>query len=521
MHSVADISDPLSHGVIGDGLLSVNEAIQLHNRTLLPSQLSLAEQAQLSGAGSDISWINIDASWTPTITVERDFDVILDFPHGCLIQAFNGEAEIDFRGPALLHGFRSVSNFCNWRNLILRGGNYGIDLQQTDASFGGTVLDNVQFDGQTQFGFAVSGLTTNGYGRVLFDRCKFANMPAAIRCDESGSGRTTVLVGFDIDIRAVMSGIDLLLGSGGAALVQFDRVVIAASGTAVDLRRATLGDRPLTLAITHLRADANRCVRIAGSVAGTTTIDAHMLDLTAAVGGTSLELGPLGTSFAGQIEDTSLRGPVVVAAGTGSSPVLLSNLRMSNGSVTLGSSGASIQVRATRFDNCAVSTLGSSAVAADDSCFLGGTIQGGSAASPLQVQNSFVGAAVGPHVVASSSIAAAQLGSSQITPQVATTGTVLSLSADLPAGYFGLFVIGPTLEAPLYVSPDLHVFLDLANSITVPGVVFGLQSLMVTVPNDPVFWNTDWVVQMAALAGAGVPGSALHVPPGQRFVILP
>ena len=36
------------------------------------------------------------------------------------------------------HGFRATSNYDNWRNLILQGGNYHIDLVQTDASFGGT-----------------------------------------------------------------------------------------------------------------------------------------------------------------------------------------------------------------------------------------------------------------------------------------------------------------------------------------------------------------------------------------------
>nr|MBP8301503.1 hypothetical protein [Planctomycetota bacterium] len=46
-HAVADVTDPLSHGVLGDGLLSLNEAIQLHNGTLLWSQLSAAEQSEI------------------------------------------------------------------------------------------------------------------------------------------------------------------------------------------------------------------------------------------------------------------------------------------------------------------------------------------------------------------------------------------------------------------------------------------------------------------------------------------
>jgi hypothetical protein len=62
-HAIAFVNDPLSHGTLGDGLLSLNEAILLHNGTLLPSQLSAAEAAQLSlipgtGNTSDVTWIS-------------------------------------------------------------------------------------------------------------------------------------------------------------------------------------------------------------------------------------------------------------------------------------------------------------------------------------------------------------------------------------------------------------------------------------------------------------------------------
>ena len=518
VHSVADVSDPLSHGVVGDGLLSVNEAIQLHNRTLLTSQLSLAEQAQLSGAGADISWINIDASWTPTITVERDFDVIVDLPHGCLIQAFNGEAEFDFRGAGVLHGFRAQSNFCNWRNLILTGGRYGIDLQQTDASFGGTVVDNVRFDGQSQWAFAVSGLTANGYGRVLFDRCRFSNTPTAIRCDESGPLRTTVLVAFNTEIAGVATGMDVVLGSGGAALLQLDRVVVSATGTAIDVRRSIGGDRPLSLAITHLRANAAQCLRLQGSPTGASVLDLHMLDLAAVSGGVALDLGPVGSSIAGVIEDSTLSGAVSVAAGQGTAPLAIHNVRLTSGTVVLGSSGAPVTVTASRFDGCAVTTLGTAPVTISDSCLVGGSLQG-TIGAVLHLNSTFQGAAVGPNVASVAPMAAAQLGSMNLTPQVATTGGQVTLGADLPAGFFGVFVIGPTLELPIYASPDLHVYLDLGCAITLPGLVVGQQGTAVPIPNDPAFWDTDWVAQLAVLAAIGVSGPALQVPPGRRFTI--
>ncbi|MEC7726879.1 MAG: hypothetical protein VYD05_15260, partial [Planctomycetota bacterium] len=47
-HQIAFVNDVLSHGAVGDGYLSLNEAIRLHNGTLPVAQLSTAEQAQVS-----------------------------------------------------------------------------------------------------------------------------------------------------------------------------------------------------------------------------------------------------------------------------------------------------------------------------------------------------------------------------------------------------------------------------------------------------------------------------------------
>ena len=71
-HAVAFVNDPLSHGTVGDGLLSLNEAILLHNGQLAYTALSPAEQQQLSlipgtGSTTDVTWIDIDSANTPVI----------------------------------------------------------------------------------------------------------------------------------------------------------------------------------------------------------------------------------------------------------------------------------------------------------------------------------------------------------------------------------------------------------------------------------------------------------------------
>jgi hypothetical protein len=93
------------------------------------------------------------------------------------------------------------------------------------------------------------------------------------------------------------------------------------------------------------------------------------------------------------------------------------------------------------------------------------------------------------------------------------------LASEMPAGHVGLFVLGFPAATPLFVDADVHVYLDLAISVTLPGVTFGQQTLTLPIPADPAFWDTDWIAQSAVLAPAGSPTPAVHVLPPQRFVI--
>ncbi|MGE3172051.1 MAG: hypothetical protein AB7O97_05445 [Planctomycetota bacterium] len=517
-HSVANISDPMSHGVVGDNLLSINEAIQLHNRVLTSAQLSAAELAQLGGPGQDISWINIDASWTPTITVERDFDVILDWPHGILIQGFNGEAILDFSGPGIQHGFRSVSNFCSWRNLILQGGPYGIDLQQSDASFGGTVLDNVTFDGQSQFAFQTAGVSAGGYGRVLFDRCAFRNTPLAVRCDESPSGRTTILAAFSTEIEAATSGFDVRIGPGGSSIFQFDKCDFDVSGTGFRLARNPGDDRSATFAATHLDIRGATCMDLQGEPFGPTTLALRMLHLDATAGGTALRLGPLGASIHGSIDDSAFAGDCPLEVGR-NGLLQVANCRFVGGNVTLGAmSVQALGLSSCRLQNAAITTSGQAPIAGASCAIVGGSVAG-SAAAPLQLNDSYVATALGAHVSQTGARPHEHLGDLDLQATNATLGGSVTVQADLPPGLFAIFVLGLTLDTPLFVTPDLHVYLDLSNSVVPAGLFQLQQGLTLPIPNDFALLQTDWVFQAAVLPGPGVTAPLLQTPPGGRFVI--
>lgn len=519
LHSFAAINDPLSHGAVGDGLLSLNEAIQLYNQTLQVAQLSPLEVGQLSGFGQDITWAAIDASAVPVVTVERDLDVIRDLPHGLFIEGRNGAAVVDFSGPGVTHGFRANCNFCHWRDVIVRGGPYGIDLQQTDASFGGVVIENVRFENQAQFGVRVTATAPSGYGRALLQHCEFANIPTAFLFDEQMADRTTLVGLFDTTISGCTTALEFLLGNGGTGSYLFERLTIDSAGTGLRLLRPNNGSRAVTVSSNYVRITAPDCLDVQGHPTGTSDLQLSMYDLRAGSGGSACRLGPAGSSVRGTLQDSKTSGALDVRVGGAAVPFSLANLRASNGPVTLSTSaGQSLQVVDCRFDGCNVTTTGSGTTFAHGCCFVGGSVQA-AATAPIHASVCHFGIAPAGPVIQSGSVPAPQLGSFRLQPDDPAIGGSFALQADLPAGLIGVFVLGVATESPVGITPSLRVYLELGATYTFPGLFRLQQGLTVPIPNSYLLIDTAWVCQMAVLPDPGVQAPDLGAPPGHRFVL--
>lgn len=518
-HAIAFINDPLSHGVLGDDYLSLNEVILLHNRQLQWFHLSVNEQNQISGFGQDIAWADIDATATPTITVERDLDIINDQPHGLLISGSNGLPVIDFTASTVQHGFRAVSNYCNWRYLLLRGGPYGIDVQQTDSLYG-TYIDTVVFENHTLFALRCTGSTANENTRVLLNHCEFRGVPSAMRFDEQAPGRIAFLYIGDTKVGGATAGLEILLGNGGSMLCWFERSELNVPGSGIRIARPGGADRALTIEATHLHSIAGNALAIEGAPNAATQLVLRMLRLEASVpGGKALAIGPLDGRISGAIDECTMIGDVDVHTGGSGNALTIGNARIRNGNVSLGTSASQpLVVRDTRFDGCQIVSTGQGTIAMTGSCLAGGSIQG-SIVAPFQCTSSFVGSAIGSGVVTSSGLPAAQLGSMQVLPIHPMLGGNLTVQVDLPPGLYAFLAMGVTAATPFIQAPPMHVYLDIATVYTFPGIYRLQQGITFPVPNNVMLRGTDWVAQMAAFPDPGVQAPNLQLPPGRRFVL--
>ena len=118
------------------------------------------------------------------------------------------------------------------------------------------VLTNVRIEGPATFGLRVTALQANGVGRVILERCDFANVPTAITLDESGAGRTSIFEAHELTITGAAVGCDAVLGPGGSTRYTFDRVTIAAVQRGIRLQRPPGANRQAYLEGSFVRVRA-------------------------------------------------------------------------------------------------------------------------------------------------------------------------------------------------------------------------------------------------------------------------
>lgn len=524
-HAVAFITDPLSHGVVGDNLLSLNEAIRLHNGTLTLSQLSASEQIQLSllpstGQTTDITWIEIDSEALPTITVEQDLDTIVNTTFGLFIRGGGGPAVIDFSGAGVTRGFHSTSSNLVLQDLHFLGGPSGLELLQGDATGQpGCTLDGILFEDHSLFGLKVTGTQPNAIGRLIVSDCEFRNVSNAIEFDETAANRITIFEAHEVRITGADTGVELAVGTGGNARFTFDRVVIESSSVGIQLVAPATNGRPLLIEGDHTRVRAPVCARFDGANDAGTWMQCGMWNLLAPVGGIALELGSVGNQVYGDINEFRCVGDVTIATGGAPLPLHIRNMRCRDAAVTLSTTATqTLTVTESRFRNCATETSGTGVVSFSDSSFEGGGVGVTSPIGLLQASGCYI-ANGGVGVSASQSLTQAHLGSMEVTPDDATIGGVVQFTADLPVGLICGFALGEVASLlPLFPSP-FYVYVDPSAFVFLPGVYLAQQSTSWNVPNLPQLYGYDLVVQPVVFPLSGVQAPALQFPPGWRFVL--
>ncbi|MCC6782083.1 MAG: hypothetical protein IT457_04500 [Planctomycetes bacterium] len=513
IHSQATINDTRSHGTVGDRWLSLREAMLLTNRQLDENALSAEELAQLSGFGSDIAWADIDARRLPVIVVERDLPVLIDTPHGFALTGSNGRPVIELGNT---RGIVAHSEFVDFANLLLRGGEHGIHLVQSNTLYG-SLVSHCEFEGQAVAGLRLTTLDPAGFARLQVNSCVFRGLQLGLLVEDSGQNRTTQLEVFGTTrFDGCTTGLAARFGALGTASLYLAGIVARGGAHAIDI--SSLGSPQRSLAIEMRYCDLEGSVSafvVPGSPLSNCIATVQACDFGAP---RAFEFGPLGAQGNFTLQDSRFVGALTWRGGA-SGRLAIQNVRASNGRFDVGSTGASLTIDTSILDGIDVATSGTTPLTVRDSRLIAGTVTG-LAAAPITVQDGHAsGTNFGGHVTVLRPLPAAQLGWFDATPREPAIGSALTLAVDLPAGLAAWLIFGRTYEYGATLPDGTRLYVDPSAMAIAPAMLVAQGQLVVPLPNDPAFRGLDLFFHALVFPQGGTVAPATNLPPGRRVRI--
>ncbi len=524
LHSLAFVNDSRSHGQIGDAFLSLNETILLTNQQLTVAQLSPMEQAQLGGFGTDIAFADINAQVVPSITMERDFDVVIDKPHGFEISSSNGRSFINMTG---FNGFQVTSNFFKISDLEIRGGTAAINLNPAvntaTATDPNLLVENCNIFGQSVAGVIADFAENNDFGRLNISKCDFSGMPTAIQFDSSGSGRSDTLLFDNLTTRNVAQGyLGTHAGGGGSDLYLVECCNFDATATAFTVNRLAGSTRAIEFEALYLEAEGVDALRIQGD-AGLTKMRLRMATLqTIAPSGFALDLSPVTPGGAcvvdGAIDELRAQGNLRVAK-SGNGTFEVGNARAFGNTATFAVADSGMAVHDSVLGGYATTVTGSGPLNVRETAFLGTGSIDGTAATALSLDLCFTATtSLTGTMQITAPYASAQRGGFEFTPDVPAIGGTITVTTALPPGLIGLYALGNSSLLPIIGPRPVHIYAVPGSAVTVPGIFRNQDTFNIAIPNDEGLTGSKWVLQMVVIPDAGTIAPRLAVPVGRQFV---
>lgn len=521
----ATVNDPQSHGTLGDPLLSLDEAIRLANGTLSIAQLSAAEQAQLSGTTGDVREIVIDASITPTITLQA--------PLTPIVGPNNHTEHVEITGIAaanapVLQGGNHPYVLALRRHLVhveglhILGGQVAIDAQMGPMGphFHMAKVHECEIEGQSVAGVLVHGLGTEE-SMLMLEHVHFEGMPVGIRLDDQTSGTGTAMVECEfVHMHDVQLGNDVLgHGSGQMTMLNWFRSDFHGGDTLARLRRNPTATGDFMFRFVHCEADCHMDVLDAqGNGAGLTMVHHHHSNFTAAPGHKAFWAYPRTALFDIHGSEMHFDGDVSIAGNTFSPRMWQQNSHYANGTVTFDVDGALPNLLWNRYTNCTlvVPSTARSPVTVRSSELFATSVQGLSLFAPVALRGCYRnGGSLSGQASEQLPAPARFLGTTDTGPVEMPIGGIARLGADLPFGIGGYWVFAFSYPRPVTTAEPVRFYGDPATGILLPGMVVFQSNTQVPLPYSPGLVGLEFYVQSVTVPLLGQSyAPAYHLPRG-------
>jgi hypothetical protein len=527
---VATINDPLSHGLPGDQRLSLDEAIRVANGTLALASLSAAERAQITGTGSHLGILSIDAAITPHITLEAPLTPITGGHH-------NHHEHIEVIGlpsrhaPRLLGGnhahiFALRRHLVHLKQLHLVGGQVGIDAQMgpMGAHFHMAMAHDVHLELQTSAGVRVHA-SGNDESMLMLEHVHFDNMPVGIRIDDQ-SGAGMVMVECEhVHMDDVALGNDVIAnGNGAMSMLNWFRSGFHHGDSLARQRRNATSTGLFMFRFVHVEAHCHGDVLdVQGNTTGLSMVHHHHSDFVAGNGHKAFWVHPRTAQFDIHGSEMEFTGDVVVAGNTFSPRFWQQNNTFRNGTVTFDVDGALPNLLWNRFEQCTlqVPATARSPVILRQSELFQTNVVGNSLFAPLQLRGCYrQNGSISGQASEQGPAPAAFLGTADIGPQFAPIGSIVRLSIDLPFGIGAFWDFAFSYPRPTTTAEPVRFYGDPQTAIVLPGMVVFQSTTQVPLPLMPALVGLEFYVQPVTIPLLGQNWApAWHLPRGSLLRI--
>lgn len=529
----ATVNDARSHGSVGDNNLSLDEAIRLVNGTLALTALSTAERAQVTGFGT-LTTIEVRNPGAP-IALQNTLTPIDGVPGGQVDMQINGV--VNGNGAPVLDGGNLAqvlslrTNRVQVRNLIVRGGQFGIDADST-ASFSlgiYAMLTDLQFSGQSVAGVRARtpGGATARKALAKLRRCSFTGLPTAVLLSSESDFGTVDVEGEWLQVIGCTVGIDIQSqAAGGRHQWQGFRSDLTGGDTCVRLRRALGNDSEWLVRAVYGDYFARRTAfdLEGATVDADTVFHHHQLNIRGGLGASDYALlaAPAGARFDLHSSENVYEGNVLIRSGRLSRRLWFNNNRFVNGAITLSNDGARPDLQWNQFVACPLTVLSSNTqpVQLVDCELIRSPVTDLTRAGTVTLTRSYqADSPTSANVVVTTPTPAPWMGLATVTPSDPGRGGFVDLSLQLQANTAASWWLGPGESRPVTTNYPFRFFLVPAASVLLPQVLTGASRTRLAIPVQASLVGIEFHAQPIVVAVNQPWMTQISLPRGGRFTV--
>lgn len=522
--AVAHVDDPSSHGQLGDGLLSLDEAIRLANGTVTPGQLSKQEKARISGSANAVDRIVVDAAVVPGIQLTATLAPLAG--SGSRIE-LEGVAYAGRRPVLWGNGVPAILELATWactvRGIAIHGGAVGIAA--TDIGGDGidrAVLEDLHLEGQTRSGFhlEVTGGAPGNSTSLFVHRVGLRAMPLGFRIVDRGLQGGLLAITEHLSFEGVGLGIDLdASGRDATSKLQLWRSRMVRGNGLLRVRRDPASTQRQMLRIVHGHyVVAGDLVDVQGVSGGDTVFHHHHAHLESA-NGRVVHTHPRTARFDLHGSENTFVGDIEIHADRFTQRIWHNNNEYLRGRMVIDNDGAVPELLWNRWQGCTLEVPRTARTPVRiETCELHRCdVVAPSGFAPVTLENTFrSGGTLTGSVSEVRPAPSPWWGRTKATPAEPRLGGSLTLEVDLPRGMAAVWYVAESFARPKTTAFPFRFYGDTASGVSVlPGLHTGNTQAVVTVPRDPALVGVELYLQAVSRPTAGqghVP--VVHLPRG-------